>query len=37
MTSNKPPEIAVSIAAELLRLRVKLFPHSDPPKPEPES
>lgn len=34
MTSNKPAEIAVSIASELLRLRTELFPHSDPPKPE---
>ena len=33
MTSNKPAEIAVSIAAELLRERRSLFPHSQAPKP----
>ncbi|MFB6352386.1 MAG: XdhC family protein [Bradymonadaceae bacterium] len=33
MTSNKPPEIAVSIASELLRLREELFPHADAPTP----
>lgn len=33
MTSNKPPEIAVSIASELLRIRPDLFPHADAPKP----
>jgi len=33
MASNKPAEIAVSIAAELLRERESLFPHARPPKP----
>ena len=33
MTSNKPPEIAVSIAAELLRKRDELFPHARAPTP----
>lgn len=33
MTSNKPAEIAVSIASELLRERESLFPHAKPPKP----
>ncbi|MFB6262008.1 MAG: XdhC family protein [Bradymonadaceae bacterium] len=33
MTSNKPAEIAVSIASELLRLREELFPHAKPPEP----
>lgn len=36
MTSDKPAEIAVSIASELLREREALFPHAKPPKPEAE-
>ncbi|MFP4598405.1 MAG: XdhC family protein [Persicimonas sp.] len=35
MTSNKPEEIAISIAAELLREREVLFPHSKPSRPRP--
>jgi xanthine dehydrogenase accessory factor len=31
MTSNTPEEIAVSIAAEILRLRKVLFPFTDSP------
>ncbi|MGM0559348.1 MAG: XdhC family protein, partial [Myxococcota bacterium] len=30
MTSNTPEEIAISVAAELLRLREELFPHTRP-------
>lgn len=33
MTSNTPEEIAISIAAELLRERETLFPHSKPSRP----
>lgn len=33
MTSNTPEEIAVSIAAELLREREALFPHARPSRP----
>lgn len=33
MTSNKPAEIAISVAAELLRERPKLFPHARPERP----
>jgi xanthine dehydrogenase accessory factor len=33
MTSNIPEEIAISIAAELLRERETLFPHSKPARP----
>jgi xanthine dehydrogenase accessory factor len=35
MTSNTPDEIAVSISAELLRLREDLFPHAAPAEPKP--
>ncbi len=35
MTSNTPEEIAISIAAELLREREQLFPHSHPSRPKP--
>jgi xanthine dehydrogenase accessory factor len=35
MTSNTPEEIAISIAAELLRERETLFPHSKPSRPKP--
>lgn len=34
MTSNTPEEIAVSIAAELLRERETLFPHTRPARPQ---
>ncbi len=37
MTSNTPDEIAVSISAELLRLREDLFPHAAPAEPKPPS
>lgn len=33
MTSNTPEEIAISVAAELLREREPLFPHSRPARP----
>ncbi len=35
MTSNTPEEIAISIAAELLREREALFPHVRPSRPTP--
>ena len=35
MTSNTPEEIAISIAAELLREREALFPHARPSRPTP--
>ncbi|QDG49861.1 hypothetical protein FIV42_03630 [Persicimonas caeni] len=35
MTSNTPEEIAISIAAELLRERETLFPHAKPARPQP--
>ena len=37
MTSNTPEEIAVSVAAELLRKRETLFLYSQPSEPEPPS
>lgn len=35
MTSNTPEEIAISVAAELLRERQALFPHTRPSRPTP--